>query len=151
MKTLEWIFKGYIKAAIAININASPKLAIGPAIEILPFISSDRFSGLIWSEPGDANTNPKNDETTAITNPKGYNLNSARQPYFIATNLCPSSCNRDPITTLTMTIGKIERILSTFNPTVAIEKQKVSTTNAMVKFLSSSFVNSNNIKYIRHI
>ena len=47
MKTLEWIFKGYIKAAIAININASPILAIGPAIEILPFISSDRFSGLI--------------------------------------------------------------------------------------------------------
>ena len=93
-------------------------------------------------EAGDANTTPKNDVTNAINNPKGHNLNSAWQPYFIATNLCPSSCNTDPIATPTITIGKHEMNACAFKPAVAIEKQIVSAINAIIKSLISTLVYS---------
>ena len=45
--------------------------------------------------PGAMNRNPVN-ATIAIPsfNPPGSTLNSAQQPYFFATNLCPISCKR---------------------------------------------------------
>ena len=45
LKILEYILKGYINAAIAINTNARTILAIGPAIEILPLTSSSISPG----------------------------------------------------------------------------------------------------------
>lgn len=58
--------------------------------------------------PGVANTTPKNELATAIKSPRGHNSNSTLQSYFIAVNLCPSSCTRDPTAHPIMTIGRIE-------------------------------------------
>ena len=102
--------KGDNKAVNAPNINANTILAIGPANAILPLISSETSSDLISENPGDANTTPKKDDANATNNPKGHNLNSAWQSYFIATYLCASSWDKDPITTPITTIGKAERI-----------------------------------------
>ena len=51
--------KGYIKAAINMNMNASTMLVNGPAILIFPFISSLKSSVSRLAVPGTANTKPK--------------------------------------------------------------------------------------------
>ena len=106
----EWTVKGNIKAAIAMNNNASTILAIGPAIPILPAISSETFAGLVRISPRNAKTIPMNAVTNAISSPIGHNLNSASQPHHTAANFCPNSRNMNPIPTPTRTIGKIETI-----------------------------------------
>ena len=77
VKTSEYVFKGNIKAAITMNRTARIILAIGPAIAILPFISSSLLSSLVKTEPGNAITIPINDDASAINNPRGHALNSA--------------------------------------------------------------------------
>lgn len=98
-------------------------------------------------EPGKANTIPINAEAIVINNPRGHALNSAWYPYFIATNLCPSSCTKDPMATPIMTIGKMEMNVCAFNFAFDIAKAMVSTINAIIKSLISFLVNVNMILY----
>ena len=102
-------------------------------------------------EPGRENTIPINAEANVINNPKGHALNSARYPYFIATNLCPSSCTKDPIATPIITIGKMEMKVLTFDWALDIAKEMLSMMNAIIKSLISFFVNVNIILFLKFI
>ena len=50
--------------------------------------------------PGAAKTNPKKLIATAKINIPLKALNSAKQRYLCATNLCPNSCNKNPSPTV---------------------------------------------------
>lgn len=108
----------------------------GPIAEIFPFFS---LFMLPWikTAPGAAKIKPRKLKAIASTNMKSKDLNSAKQPYFWARYLWPSSCNKKPMPTVKIDNIKVVNMLSV-KPLNSIAKAMEIANQAFIMSITSS-------------
>ena len=134
---------GFKLISINKNITARIIFTIGPAIEIFPFSSSVIIPVYepIYTAPGARNINPNKPVIIAMSSPVFHFLNSAKNPYFCATYLCPSSCNIKLSPIVTSEIGIKYIIIPNVPLLYKYANNNVITIIAILKSLVSVFEN----------